>query len=83
MGSGMLLEDYLPLLLGPQVPHGVEHSCCGQMHHTLLRTDLVRKQSTSALLKKEKKRISRSPRQGHASRIKRQQWKLCPDTGKD
>lgn len=79
----MLLEDYLPLLLGPQVPHGVEHGCCGQMHHTLLRTDLLRKQSTSALLKKEKKRISRSPSQGHASRIKRQQWKLCPDTGKD
>ena len=52
----MLLEDYLPLLLGPQVPHGIEHGCRGQMHHTLLRTDLVRKQNTSALLRKEKKR---------------------------
>ena len=77
----MLLEDYLPLLLGPQVPHGVEHGCRGQMHHTLLRTDLVRKKTHQHFL--EKKRIFRSPSQGHASRIKRQQWKLCPDTGKD
>lgn len=54
MGSEMLLEDYLPLLLGPQVPHSVEHGRRGQMHHTLLRTDLVRKQNTPALLRKEK-----------------------------
>ena len=54
MGSELLLEDYLPLLLGPQVPHGVEHGRRGQMHHTLLRTDLVRKQNTPALLRKEK-----------------------------
>ena len=30
-----------------------------------------------------KKRIFRSPSQGHASWIKRQQWKLCPNAGKD
>ena len=31
----------------------------------------------------EKKRIFRSPSQGHAAWITRQQWKLCPDAGRD